>query len=698
VTAVGAGSGSWQRVAATTTGILAVVLMLLHCRALAFFTEDDAYIVARYARSLAQGQGLVYNMSEREWGCTTTLLPALQAPLYLAGVAPVVTAKLIGALAACASIVVTILMTRRHAPLAATGLAALPVAAFGPLALWAVGGLETAIFAGLVVTALAFALDERNREADARVPASVVFLIAATLARPDAPLYAPAVMLARWRAHEFRRAIRWAALFGAGLVILWSLHAAYYGALLPNPLQAKVLGAADRLRTGFEYAREFMTATSGLIGLALLGALASLALGPEERRHATLAVSIALLSALAYAVWTGGDWMPEHRFFAPVVLFAAPLWVWGLAAITGRWQRHRMVIWSAGVCCILIMAASEFGQSRGWMLRLRVLRTANDTFLRLGEDIRGGDGTLLYAIADIGGFGWSSDAKILDLGGLADRYIARASHGTVGPKVLPELMRRRPDVVLAKLFVADAAQRRHLCEAAVALELGPLPPATVATLMRDARAQPDQDVLEYVARSPSYRLVAIPGFSALPQFYLVFANQDAIPRVSERLRNCRIGSGRAHYAIGDIERGLTLMRAQFANEPYNDTDRYEAGIDLLNRERTEDAIRMLEEAVAIDRRNADAHFALGMAYSRVPDIAAAISSYRAYLRLRTRDARGYNNLAMALASAERYAEALAIIETAVKLDPGFDLARNNRNWIKQQLEEHPSEAHPESGR
>ena len=115
--------------------------------------QDDAYISLVYSKNLVAGDGLVFNLGERVEGYTNFLWVMLLAVPHALDVDAVAAARLFGALAAVA----LILLSWRTAsalssrPGDAAHLAApCLLAGNGALAFWTLSGLETTAFALLV--------------------------------------------------------------------------------------------------------------------------------------------------------------------------------------------------------------------------------------------------------------------------------------------------------------------------------------------------------------------------------------------------------------------------------------------------------------------------------------------------------------------------------------------------------------------
>src|SRR5262245_60574303 len=150
---------SWQRAAVVVTiiAILAVGLCAWP------YTVDDAFIVARYARRLALGQGYTFNPGPPTDGVTGPLwlLPGWLASL--AGLDAVRAAKLAGLVCtALAGALLVQRLTRRRYGTRYACAAALLLACQPTLGAWGVAGLETGA-ATLAVTIAWLALSARPR-------------------------------------------------------------------------------------------------------------------------------------------------------------------------------------------------------------------------------------------------------------------------------------------------------------------------------------------------------------------------------------------------------------------------------------------------------------------------------------------------------------------------------------------------------
>jgi tetratricopeptide (TPR) repeat protein len=638
-----------QKLIAGAALLAGICLLGIRLQKLWFYTDDNAYVLARYARNLASGDGLLYNAGEVGWASPSTLLPVLLAPLDALGIDPVSGAKWIGVLSLVAISIALAWAIARHAPgwLAAAGL--LPIVAFGPMMLQAVAGVETALFAALTLAALLAAVRERHRD-PVRIPLSVLLLLLAVLARFDALLYAPAVLLAGWNG-ELRRSLRFALVFAGGVLLLWIAHAAYYGEWLPSPAYSS-LGALGARRSGSLALSEIAANYEPLV-LAIAIATVLACVGNRDRRRDALGFVAAAATCFASAGLLRGDPFLAYPYIAPVVLFAAPLLIWSLSAaaeLTGSASRRvRPGYLASGLGAVLLLASlSTYRSDPAFMPRLHLLRTESDLLVAMGVAANKSDPALTYALSGIGGFGWGSSARVLDL----EEPVPGLRAPVGEPSLSPSIERARPDViiVMAEGMASPNAGVRHNA-AIVQLDRGPLPAKTLDGLLGQVKARADQAAAAYIKREKNFRLINIATVSGADRIYLIAARDAAVARLPETLRGVRFNNGVAHYVAGDRARGLEMVQRELQGNRYDEMGRLHQSRRLLTAKRPTDARKLLEELVALAPYNADA----------------------------------WNNLGFALGVEGRFREAVVPLERALRLTPDYQLARNNLGWVRSKL-------------
>ncbi len=307
---------------------------------------DDAFISYRYARNLAEGNGLVFNIGQYVEGYTNLLWTLLIALGIRLGFAATTLGHVFGLLSGLAALYATYVY-------AATGLGSDRkwIAGLAPAALlattgfgyWAMSGLETALF--LAAISFALAAEARDRLGLATLAACV-----ATLTRPDGGLVACVIFAAHIaRHHRSGIAIfKWPAVYGAFLLALTAGRLLYYGDPLPNTFYAKIGGVPWHY--GKIYIQMFLADGSMWLLLpALFVFAASSRLWPGF-----VYMSLVFL----YVFRIGGDAFPHYRFLLPALI---PLIVCAIRGAEASYDRYRVLGVALAMGVPLSIAASLFG-------------------------------------------------------------------------------------------------------------------------------------------------------------------------------------------------------------------------------------------------------------------------------------------------------------------------------------------------
>jgi hypothetical protein len=214
--------------------------------------------------------------------------------------------------------------------------------------------------------------------------------------------------------------LRWlvvAALPTAAWVVF---RRAYYGEWLPNSYYAKRSWDFG----GARYLLEWFKASPWHWGLPL----APLALVTPATRRASTTALLACAAGAAFILVARGDWMGEHRFAAHA-LPAAALAV-GLVPLALERGVSTVAASTAGALLVAAAAAGAVAHS-GARKKDPVLPLAyvaeQGRWFRAEAD-RLGIPHPRVAHFDIGGVALESGGEVIDLAGLADRYIASVGH------------------------------------------------------------------------------------------------------------------------------------------------------------------------------------------------------------------------------------------------------------------------------
>ncbi len=449
-----------KRPAAAALACLLLAHALFYFVALGYDAVDDAYISFRYARNAILGHGLVFNAGERVEGFTNFLWTALMIPFAGAGLDLGRVSIALGVLFALGVLWLSLRLARAAGLKPAAGpLAALLLAVDGSFALWAVSGLETALFAFLLAAGAALYLREQSRER--LVPASSILFALAAMTRPEAAAVFALTVAHQfgWRLLDERRWFKWidvrrGLLFGAVFVPYWLLRWRYYHSFFPNSFYAKVApgGPSAQLERGWHYLSQFvdvhLTWLIVLPGLLALGlALARYVRSRLNRARADAAgplfalsyCALVVLAYGAYIVYVGGDWS-VGRFFVPILPFAYLLIAAGLVELSA-WLAHRgrgRALRYASAAAVLLLAAglafaSSWNGEYGIFIRGFDAARATEARVAMGRWLKSHAPPDTWIAVDAAGqVPYFSELPAIDMFGINDLHIGRLPVATLG--------------------------------------------------------------------------------------------------------------------------------------------------------------------------------------------------------------------------------------------------------------------------
>lgn len=442
--------------------VLAVPLLLLVLGFATFWgvTIDDAYISALYARNLATGQGLVFNVGERVEGFSNPLWVFLMAGAHrFLGATTIETARILGITATIGAMFVV------NRALRSTGVApkvtavTLSLAAASPeLPFWSIAGLETTLYSLLTVGALMLFAHE-DREAIFS-PAMGVLAAASALLRPEGVIvFFACLAVVTWcnaRTPARLLASSWGVtLFLAivGAYLAFRVH--YFGTWLPNTFLVKA-GGIHRLLEGARYLLGLLSSPCAAILVG--GALFAIPLARISPRIRALALVVAL--DVGFTLWAGGDWMPLGRFRVPLLLLCACMAGYGLPRCLERvrrsfwWRRVPSASVGLALGAVFVQVAVVWQARREHHWRIAHGLDTRIAWAHWLEQRSPRD--LLIAHGDVGALAFHSGRRLLDLNGLVDRPIAvlrRRYKGAQRDRLIVDYVRARaPEVVVFVAF------------------------------------------------------------------------------------------------------------------------------------------------------------------------------------------------------------------------------------------------------
>jgi len=527
----GAGADARRlRAAAIGAALIAIAAAAAWHAAALRCVVDDAYISFRYAGNLVAGHGLVFNPGERVDGYTNFLWTVLVGAGMACGASAEATSLGLG-IASMALLGFTtdalgtaVFAWRWSGRLLALGL----LAALGPVLLWCVSGLETGLFAAVVVGALAVHVRGGKGEGSRWFP-GLLFGVA-TLVRPDGALFASVAAVHLGvravcahpgdRSATLRATAAFAAAYALVVVPYWSWRTWYYDALLPNTFYAKTSSAA-LADLGFAYVRTFVTEYPLFVAALAIGVVAAVSRDTPARSRSPALLLVALVVVwTGYVIRAGGDYMPLARLLVPVlpigVLFATEACVSFGRFGAGRRARGAVAValfaGVAGACLLPSYRSATTPERLGLVDTVLHEKRKMAEWLAVGRLLRAicpRDTTL--AVSNAGAIPYCSGLFAIDQSGLCDRYTARVDSdpwvldypGHAIQATRAYLEQRHPDLILWRPTV-DVWRSQPL----------PLPPSPA-----------------YVTRA--LRIPDLSGSDGAELFLYLWVRSDSLPRLAK---------------------------------------------------------------------------------------------------------------------------------------------------------------------
>lgn len=426
-----------------------------------FWLDDDQMISMRYARNLAEGNGLVWNPGEYVEGYSNFLWTMVMALVHLLGASDAHAAIYVKAIA-CGLIIASLwLLTdvmascgvRSRVVMAA---AALTVAVCTDVMYWATAGFATPLATFLHVFVVSRILGRGKLG-----PWGAIALALLPLVRSDSVvLWGCDALLAFIYSERRLKTIGLLALtlipfFGHLGFRIW-----YYDDIFPNTYYLKVTGRSNRYATGMRYVEQFWRRYAFLL---LMGMGVAAALWRDGRRRLAFALPAVVLPICAYSISAGGDNFRPYRFFSA----SMPL-VIGMVA--------------AGVTTLLV-SRNKLARAMWLVLLFASVVPMQNTLEEIAKVGRNGrppkhlvaaiwlrknaapDASV--AVVPAGVVPYYSRLRSLDVLGKCDKHVARLKqkagagigHGKIDPDYT---LGQEPDYVVScrsKRFSQDAAKR-----------------------------------------------------------------------------------------------------------------------------------------------------------------------------------------------------------------------------------------------
>jgi len=426
---------------------------------------DDAYVSFVFARNLADGAGLVFNLGDRIEGYSNFLWVLILGGLrYFTGVSIPMAARIIGAVLAICNVLLVLSIARRvigegsRWALAAAVLTAVDLR----VAAWSVEGLETPLYLFWVLVALRLYLARRGMWLWG------VAALGAALTRPEGAILFCALVV--HRAIVLIREKRTPAVDIAAVLIFALPFAAYnawriiyFGSgLFPNTFYAR--GDAGPLvgliYISLELWRGWGPVAALLIAVTAWGALKGATAGG--------ALMVWVVAGTTMVIIVGGDWMPNARFLVPLLPSAFILAAAGCEKISRP---------KVGMALMAILLATQVVDlviyEAGSSFEKRWSRNQDEFYMPVARKLEelGARGALV-ALSDIGYITYHSGIRVVDTLGLVDRHLARMPGGPAWNTDLDYVMGRRPRFVVTMVRRYGRVELGHVAFDRAVLDSG----------------------------------------------------------------------------------------------------------------------------------------------------------------------------------------------------------------------------------
>lgn len=442
--------------------VIALGILAIHVNHFLPFIADDALISLRYSQRLIAGQGLTWNPGERVEGYSNLLWVLCCAALGLTGMDLVTATRVLGIAGISAAIGAVVYAHRPQdfktaLPMLLT-LMFLPLSA--PIAVWAIGGMEQPLVAGLLAWAAVLcyrALEGMDQRPHLLwLPGFLLALLCLT--RLDGALFTITatvviLILDGAKREAWRKAFTLAALPILFTILQIAFRRTYYGEWVPNTALVKFTPSFKHALDGWHYIRAGALPILPLIAVATASVVISF--WKKFMRARMVLLGALLLAWTAYVIVIGGDIFPAWRHFVPQLALLTLM-----AAIGAEWistHARRTQLFATSTVLVLLLGIFVFLQTRD----SENLRAISERWEWDGRAVglllkqAFGKQQALMAVDPAGCLPYWSELPAIDMLGLNDYYLPRHPPPGVGQGAIGHelgdgqyVLNRRPDLVI----------------------------------------------------------------------------------------------------------------------------------------------------------------------------------------------------------------------------------------------------------
>ncbi len=440
------------------------------------FILDDAFISFRYARNLAQGNGLVWNVGEYVEGYTNFLWTILMSLSFIFGIDPIIFSYILGLIFFTLSLWFS--YKSMELLLQSSTQAILGIILLGTnytFSSYATSGLETQMQAFLFVISIYYLIKFVQGERNFKLLFSLSLLeSAAMLTRPDSfiLIFITSIVII-WvlvKNYDDKKIIIQKSSYFflpmiliIGIWLVWKIS--YYGSIIPNTYYAKTVNIVYIF--GIYYLHKFFTVYFFFPELIMLILLIPSII---KKRYYSIIILISLVFLwLAYIIKIDGDFM-EFRFIVPIMPFIILLTIWLLFEII-----NQKIVRITLITCIFLadiyhcVASAGIGSHKKFRMFLGGqietipqladhLESYEKDWDTIGKKLReyfGDSSDVIIATSAAGAIPYYSGLRTIDMIGLNDKWIVHngvirsgssSAHRFQSP--LSYLVRRKTNIII----------------------------------------------------------------------------------------------------------------------------------------------------------------------------------------------------------------------------------------------------------
>lgn len=448
---------------------IGIIIYVYHSTLFFDWIVDDAGISFGFAKNIANGYGAVLNPGgEVVEGYSNPLWVLIISIFIRADIFdPYLTTSFLGLSLGAVNIIFTYLLTKKIVSNKKSPLNALPsvLLAFStPFVVWNLSGLETPLYSVLLVLSTYTYVLELRGDSNYYISGFLLFLVAVT--RPEGFGYFGLVAGHRI-IHSYRNKFSkgdaiWFLTFLIPFGIYHAWHYSYFGFILPNTFYYKSGESLfSSLRSGYNYLLPFFTEYRMwllilFMPIIFINSIESSLPVLDKNFSGRSVVLLMVFGGIVFVLATGGDWMMELRFLAPIIPFALVLVYIGmkeLALVLCEFSQNSSVqiillaivfILISGLVVLPSLSASPDAASDPTVPLNNVENVEERAYSMAQRADVSGNASLLTP--DMGAHAYYGELKYIDLAGLSDVTIGHHKYerGLFGEYIFHE---RKPTII-----------------------------------------------------------------------------------------------------------------------------------------------------------------------------------------------------------------------------------------------------------